>query len=321
MLLSISVYAGASGGFGETFQWLSLVLFAPVLTFCALPFFRNATSALKGGRLSIDVPIAFGISAGSAGSIWNLFEGSRDIYFDSISGFIFLLLSSRYLLSRVQAKAADATHLLHFLTPSRAERMSADGPFKTVPSDSLNVGDIVEVSGGPIVPVDGVVVLGRTELSRSWMTGESKSVSIGPGDKVLAGSVSETGALQIRTTAAGASTRLGEILRQTDRTLKSKSKAIQIADRMAQYFVPLTFIFIGVGFLFGFRAGFSEGVARAVALAIPLLMSLAIGRLAKRGILVRGADVLEKLSKVKTVFFDKTGTVWQVISRLVRSPG
>lgn len=320
MLLAIALYTGADEGYAALFRWVSLALYIPVFIYSAEPFFRNAVSSLRVKRLSIDVPIAFGLSTGTIASIWNLMQGSNEVYFDSLSGLIFLLLASRYLLSRVQARAADASHLLHFLTPSRAQRRELDGLFHEVRSDSLQVGDEIEVLPGSVIPADGVILTGWSEISRSWMTGEAKSELMGPGGAVLAGSLNESASLTVRVTASGAATRLGDILRQTEKALSARSSTLVITDQMARFFVPITFAFIAAGFWVGYEVSVAEGIARAMAvaivacpcalaLAIPLAMSLSIGRLAKGGVLVRGADVLEKLSAVDTVFFDKTGTL------------
>lgn len=320
MLLAIALYAGADAGFQELFRWLCLLIYLPVLFYSGQPFFRNAVSSLRVKRLSIDVPIAFGISAGSLASGWNLLHGSSEVYFDSLAGLIFLLLASRYLLARVQSRAADASHLLHFLTPSRANRRELDGSFREVRSDSLLVGDELEVLPGSVIPADGFILTGWSEISRSWMTGEAKAELTGPGGSVLAGSLNESGTITVRVTAPVAASRLGDILGQTEKALSSRSRTMLMADRIAQYFVPLTLAFIGIAFFVGYEVSFAEGLSRAMAvavvacpcalaLAIPLSMSLSIGRLAKGGVLVRGADVLEKLGEVDTVYFDKTGTL------------
>lgn len=320
MLFGIAMYAGAGEGFASLFRGLSLAIYLPVLFYSGRPFFESAVLSIRKRRLAIDVPIAFGILSGTAASIRALVVGSGEIYFDSLAGLIFLLLASRYLLARVQARAADASHLLHFLTPSRARRIDDTGVVREVRSDTLALGDRVEVLAGSVAPADGVIESGQTAMSRSWMTGETDVEAVSEGDYVLAGSLNESARVVLRVTASGSETRLGEILRRTEGAVANRPEISRIVDAVARYFVPATFLLIGVGYFLGSRIGAAEAVSRAIAVAIvvcpcalamavPLAMSRTIGRLAKGGVLVRGADVIERLSRVRTVYFDKTGTL------------
>jgi heavy metal translocating P-type ATPase len=320
MLLSIATYSGAGPEFSSSFRWINAFLFLPVLTFSAAPFFYSAYSSLRRRVISIDVPIAFGIGVGSIASFVSLISGGAQTYFDSLASLIFLLLASRYFLRTVQNRAVEATHLFKFLTPSRANRRLEDGTVEECKTETLRPGEIVVVRPGEVIPVDGEIIAGSSDVSRSWLTGESRSEEVRPGHAVSAGSLNETRLITVRVERVGAQTRLGDILKQTQVAARGRSKSLYIADQMARYFVPFTFFFIAVGVLIGLQYGVEDAVLRglavaivacpcAFALAIPLAMSRTIGKLAQHGTLVRGPEVIERLSLVDTVFFDKTGTL------------
>jgi Cu2+-exporting ATPase len=250
MLLAIANYSGTGPEFATPFRWVSLALFLPVLFFSARSFFENAGRSVGRKKISIDVPIAIGISVGSIVSIWSVLSGSGEVYFDSLSGLIFLLLSSRYFLNRVQARAANATQLIHFLVPSRAKVRESNGTIREVKSESLLVGQTVEVLPGELFPADGKIIMGLSTISQSWLTGETASKSVGPGSEIVAGALNESSWVTFEVSASGAATRLAEIFRKTQMALKSQSNVIVIADRMAAIFVPATLVLVGLGFFF-----------------------------------------------------------------------
>jgi Cu2+-exporting ATPase len=320
MLLAVALYAGADGGFEAVFRWTSFALYLPVLLYSALPFYRSAWASLRSRQVSIDVPIVFGIAVGTVASVANLLLGSEHIYFDSLSALVFLLLSTRYLLRKVNQRALSATQLMHFLTPSKSMRLDASGAFVEVRTDALKEGDRVRVLPGECVPVDGAVVSGESELNCALLTGESRLVAVAPGSRVHAGTWNQHAPFEMRVSASGATTRLGKILAAMEEGLANKAPIVAYVDRVGQAFVVAVLVLTGVGFLLGLASGLHEAVNRALAVAIvvcpctfalatPLAMSLAISRCARAGILIKGSDVLERMSQVRSVFFDKTGTL------------
>lgn len=317
MLLALAIYGGAAGTLAERFNWVSLALFLPVLLFSAVPFYREAWAALRAGRLSIDVPVVVGILLGTATSLVNLLSGSNEVYFDSTSTLVFLLLSSRHVLKRAQQRALDSSKLLHFLAPSVARRVTGE----TVPVDALSSGELIEVRVGEAVPIDGVVEKGSSTLNCALLTGESEPTRIGIGMPAFAGTVNVEAPIQVRVTATGYSTRLGRVLRDVEDSITRKAPIVDFTNRMAHWFVAAVLVLAAAAFVLGyFSDGWIPGLNRALAmviitcpcvlaLATPLALSLSIGKAARAGILIKGADVLERLSRVDTVVLDKTGTL------------
>lgn len=321
MLLAVSIYGGAIGQLAQLFNWISFGLFLPVLLFSATPFYKDALTAFRLRSISIDIPIVVGIIAGGLASFYNLLVGSDHMYFDSLSGLVFFLLSSRYVLRRAQQNALQSSKLLHFLTPSVVRRRKADGALEEVSVDFLRPGDVIEVRPSEPIPIDGIVVRGKSKLNCALLTGESDLIAIEEGRPVYAGTVNEGSVLELRVNASGYATRLGQILKAVEDGVHRKAPIVTMTDRVSRYFVAgVVALAFGV-FAWGvYLAGFQEGLNRALAmviitcpcalaLATPLAMSVSIGRAARNGMLIKGADVLERLNHVTQVFLDKTGTL------------
>ncbi len=319
MILAVSVYSGASGFTGRIFNGLSLALFLPVLFYGAAPFFRSAFAALKTKTLSIDVPIVMAILLAAVVSAVHTFQGSDHVYYDSISALVFLLLSTRYLLRRAQQKSLGDLRFFHFLTPAFATvRDPENGECKQVLASSVRVDDHLIIKQGELVPADGFLFKGTGYLNVSVMTGEPLPQRIKTGDKVLSGSKNEGDEIEIVVTASGVNSQLGQILKQLDAELSRKAPIVEAADRISKWF--LLGVLLSAAAVLIFNADLSVGVNRALALLIvtcpcalalatPLTMSLALKRAAARGILIKKGETLEKLSRVKSIILDKTGTL------------
>lgn len=306
MLLAIAGYAGATGPLSDTFRWASFLLFLPTILYSATPFYRSAWSALRRFSISIDVPITFGLILGSAVSLGSLLTGSKHVYFDSVSSLIFLLLSTRYLLRGINQKSLGSTQLLAHVVPLK----------------HLSIGEVCIVGAGETFPADGFLVDGESEASCSVLTGESQPQKIKTGSSVFAGTQNLTYPVSIQVTAIGSNTRVAKILSLVEDGLYHKTSIVTLMDQVGKIFSVGVILLSAVGFIVGLRLGIHEAVNRALAVAIvvcpctfalatPLAMGLAISRCAKQGIWIRGADILERLSQIKTVWFDKTGTLTQ----------
>jgi Cu2+-exporting ATPase/Cu+-exporting ATPase len=320
MLLAVSLYGGLDGGMGEVFKWVSFALFLPVFLFSAIPFYRSAWSAIRARQVSIDIPLVLGILLGSAMSLANLFMGSDHIYFDSLSALVFLLLASRYVLKRAQQNALNASNLIHFLTPSVARKKMPDGKVLEANLDQIRPGDLIEVRPGENIPVDAVIESGNSTLNCALLTGESRLQKVGVGETVFAGTLNQQAPIIISVRQSGGATRLGQILKSMEEHLNRRAPIVAFADKISKHFVTAVVALVGLVFLWGFRSDWHQALNNALALAIvtcpcafalatPLAMTTSIGRSARIGILVKGGDVLEKLSSVKTLFLDKTGTL------------
>ena len=321
MLMAVSLYGGASGNWAELFRWVSLFLFLPILFYAATPFYKSAWSAIQGKSLSIDVPIVVAILIGSLVSVWNLRDPSLPIYFDSLSALVFLLLASRYVLKRIQQGVLSSSHLLHFLSPSLARLWDDEKKeSREVRVDSLRKGDWIEVLAGEAIPVDGRVVWGRSHVNVALLTGESLPQEVEIASEVFSGTVNQDARILIEVSEVGYKTRLGEILIKVDEGSLQKARIVTVADRLSRYFVAGVLFLAFVVILTHLDHFWGEGLTRALALVIvtcpcalalatPLAMSVSLGKAARSGMLIKGADTLEKLSNVKSVFLDKTGTL------------
>jgi Cu2+-exporting ATPase len=332
MLLGIALYAGMFGGMaaGQTtfFRWTSMLVAVPALSFAATPFFRGALAAVITRRLHLDLPIAIGVVVGIVWGALNTIRGTGEIYFDSLSMLVFLLLVSRWVQSKQHRKAASAAELLHALTPRTARRVGADGVTE-VPLEAIVVGDHVDVRAGDTIPVDGVVVSGHSAIDAGLLTGESRPAEIDVGGTVNAGTVNLVGPLTIVATAAGEATRIGQLARRIEDEGRRRAPIQRFVDKVAGRFVMVVLAVAALTAVAwsltaaGPGAGLEHAMALlivtcpcALALATPLAVSIALGRAARRGLLVKGGDALERLATPGHVFIDKTGTLTEGRIRL-----
>lgn len=323
MLLAIAAYAGADGRFADAFRWMSFALYLPIVLYSAIPFYRSAWGALRARSLSIDVPIVIGILVGTAASVANLARGEAHVYFDSLSTLVFLLLATRYVLRRVQQRAMALSRVAYFASPLQARRWSNERKdYETVRTDALRAEDRVRVLPGECVPADGMVIDGESTLNCALLTGESNPRAVAPGTSVHAGTWNVSAPIVLRVSCSGAETRLGKILESVERGMTEKAPIVTHLDRVGQAFVAAVLVLCVAAFAWGaFALGdWHEGLNRALAIAIvvcpctfalatPMAISMAIGRCAREGLLVKGADALERFSRVDCVYFDKTGTL------------
>ncbi len=319
MLMTVPLYAGLTGTFAAWFRWVNLALYLPVFFFSAVPFYKNAWISLRARTLSIDVPIVLAILLGSLVSFFNLIRGSEHLYFDSLASLVFLLLSSRYLLRRIQQKSLGSSHLYYFLAPSRAMRVEPESGVKTeVSVERLQPGDMIEVDCDQSLPVDGVIVEGASSINAALLTGESLPQRVGPNAAVYAGTVNMEASLRIRVSATGRGTKLGRILQAIEEGSLKKAPVVLAADRISRWF--LAAVLAGSAGVLLFSPSWSAGINRALALIIvtcpcalalatPLSMILSLGKAARRGILIKGSEVLEKIARARNIILDKTGTL------------
>ncbi len=321
MLMVVSLYGGASGKFGQLFSILSFVLFLPILFYAALPFYKNAWAALKTRSINIDVPIVLALVLGSVLSTWNLSIPNGHLYFDSLSALIFLLLASRYVLKRIQQNIFKSSQLLHFLTPQFAKRFNPETrTYETVRADLLERGDQIQVLENELFPADGKIEKGKSLVDSSLLTGEALPQKMVEGDEVFAGTRNQSALLIIEVTATRCETRLGKIIKEIESGNLQKAPIIGLADKISKIFVFSILILAMASFVFfafeNLGLAFQRALALlivtcpcALALATPLTLSINLGRAAREGLLLKGAETLERLSNVKKIYLDKTGTL------------
>jgi Cu2+-exporting ATPase len=321
MLLSVSVWSGATDATRDMFHWISAAITLPAIAFSGQPFFRNAWAALSVRRLNMDVPIALALLLALLTSLWETALSGEHAYFDAALTLTFFLLAGRYLDHRTRAVARSAAQELTALEVPRATRIE-QGAHRDVPVSELAIGDLVLVRPGGRMPVDGEVVQGLSELDRSLLTGETRTVFAGPGLVVSAGEVNLTGPLTIRASAVGAETSLHRMADLVAIAESGRSRYTSLADKAAKLYAPGVHILSALSFvgwyLYSGDMRIALNIAAAVliitcpcalGLAVPAVTTAASGRLFRKGMLIKDATALERLAEVDTVIFDKTGTL------------
>lgn len=322
MLLSISVWSGASDATRDMFHWISAAITFPAIIYSGQPFFRNAWHALRARRLNMDVPIVLALLLALVTSLWETSLSGEHAYFDAALTLTFFLLAGRYLDHRTRAAARSAAEELAALEVPRAWRLDEQGQEVEVSVADLAIGDLIRVRPGGRMPVDGEIIEGRSELDRSLLTGETLPVLAEPGTAVSAGEVNLTGPLTIRATAVGAETSLHRMADLVAIAESGRSRYTSLADSAAKLYAPGVHILSALAFvgwyLYTFDLRTALNIAAAVliitcpcalGLAVPAVTTAASGRLFRAGLLVKHATALERLAEVDTVVFDKTGTL------------
>ncbi len=323
MLFSFSLYSGLKGQMAGLFGYLNLAFFLPILFYCAQPFYKNLWRSLKAGRPSIDLPIVAAVIIGFALSLLNLIQGNEDFYFDSLSILIFLLLASRYLLSRTQQAFINSSYMQTFIDSQACQRWNSESNgYDTIPARLLNVDDKVLIKEGERVPADGIVLNEWVNINPSILTGESLPQKLFKDSVIYAGTQVVAGYAKIVVKHTAGNSRIGQILKKVEEQIYNKTPLISLTDKAAQYFSIFILIAGALFFSFYMNVDLAEAVKRTLALIIlacpcalafatPLTQSLSLKKASKKGYLIKNAESLEKLNYVKNAFFDKTGTLTQ----------
>ncbi|MFB9519831.1 heavy metal translocating P-type ATPase [Streptomyces cremeus] len=326
----------------EYWQWLSLTLAAPVVTYAAWPFHRAAWTNARHGAATMDTLISVGTSAAFLWSLWALFfgtagmpgmthpfeftiarsDGAGNIYLEAAAGVTAFILAGRYFEARSKRKAGAALKALMQLGAKDVTVIRGDGGEAVVPIAELRAGDRFLVRPGEKIATDGRVVEGSSAVDASMLTGESVPVEVGVGDGVTGATLNAGGRLVVEATRVGADTQLARMAKLVEDAQNGKAAAQRLADRISAVFVPVVIaLALGtLGFWLGSGAGLTASFTAAVAvliiacpcalgLATPTALMVGTGRGAQLGILIKGPEVLESTRKVDTIVLDKTGTV------------
>ncbi len=321
MLLSVAVWSGAEDATRDMFHWISAMIALPIIAFSAQPFFVHAWSALKAGRLNMDVPISLAILLAAGMSLYETAHSGKHAYFDAAVALTFFLLAGRYLDFRTRATARSAAQELAALEVPRAQKL-VGGADVTVPVGELAVGDLIRVLPGTRVPADGLIETGRSELDRALLTGETLPALAEPGTAVHAGEVNLTGVLTVRVTAAGSDSALHRMADLVAMAENARNKYTSLADKAAGLYAPgvhILSVLAALGWYFYTQdMRLALNIASAVliitcpcalGLAVPAVVTAASGKLFRKGLLIKDGTALERLAEVDTVVFDKTGTL------------
>ncbi|MFJ8842263.1 heavy metal translocating P-type ATPase [Streptomyces cyaneofuscatus] len=325
----------------DNWQWLSLTLAAPVVTYAGWPFHRAAWTNLRHGAATMDTLISVGTSAAFLWSVWALFfgtagmtgmthpfeltiarsDGAGNIYLEAAAGVTAFILAGRWFEARSKRKAGAALRALMELGAKEVTVLRG-GREVTVPTAELQVGDRFVVRPGEKIATDGKVVEGSSAVDASMLTGESVPVEVTAGDSVTGATINAGGRLVVEATRIGSDTQLARMARLVEDAQNGKAAAQRLADRISAVFVPVVIaLSLGtLGFWLGSGAGLTAAFTAAVAvliiacpcalgLATPTALMVGTGRGAQLGILIKGPEVLETTRRVDTIVLDKTGTV------------
>ena len=304
-------------------RFASLILTTPVVFYSAWPFFQGAWRDLKLKRAGMDVPVALGVGAAYAASVYGSFVGGSEVYFDSVTMFVFFLLTGRFLEMSARKRSAEAAESLVKLIPAAALRLPgypSSREDETVAAVKLSPGDYVLVGPGESFPADGAVVEGRSSVDESLLTGESHPVAKHLASPVIGGTINQESPLVVRVEKVGSDTVLSGIVRLLDRALAEKPKLAKLADRVAGWFVFALLLVAatvaGIWYFVDPSRAFWITVSVlvvscpcALSLATPAALTAALGRLTRLGLLSTRGHALETLAHATDFVFDKTGTL------------
>ena len=324
MMYAIPAYiAGDDGSMTADIElllrWASLVLTLPVVLYSAAPFFERAVRDLRLRRLGMDVPVALGVGAAFTASVWATVTDAPEVYFDSVTMFVFFLLCGRYLEMLARQRAVRGVDELGKVLPAFADRICGD-VVQRVPVAQLAVGDRVRVRPGETIPADGWVAEGESEVDESLLTGESRPVVKGVDDPLTGGTVNRGSALVMQVSGVGEATRLAAIQMLMDRAAAEKPAIATQADRVARVFISSLLVVAAATFAFWqwydpsqalwvFVSVLVVACPCALSLATPTALTVATDTLARLGVLVTRGHAIEAMASANHFVFDKTGTL------------
>ena len=318
-------------------HWVELVLATVAQFGPGLVFYQGAWSAIKSGSLTMDVLVALGTSVAYLFSIYNMYVGSHDMYFETSAWLITFILLGKVLEEVAEGRTSEALEKLMGLTPS-ISHVQRDGQWVDIPTAEVQVGDILQVRAGEKVPVDGVVIEGQSAVNESMLTGESLPVEKSVDSKVIGATVNETGVFTMRAEKIGSDTMLSQIIKVVEAAQTSKASIQRVADVVAAYFVPTVIalaVLTSLVWYFGFDSTWGVALMHgtavlviacpcALGLATPTSIMVGSGLGAEHGILIKSAEFLERAGKLNAIVLDKTGTITKgtlMVSKTVNFAG
>jgi Cu+-exporting ATPase len=333
MMPGLGVQATSESG---SLSWIELVLATPVVLWGGWPFFQRFWTSLVNRSPNMFTLIGMGtgvayIYSAAATFTPNFFpvtpphvRGFPDLYFEAAAAITTLVLLGQVLELRARSRTSAAIRALLDLSPQAARLLNADGSEKDVPLEQVKSGDRLRVRPGEKVPVDGVLLEGRSSIDESMITGESLPVEKSPDSKVIGATINGTGSFVMRAERVGSETLLARIVQLVGQAQRSRAPIQRLADRVATWFVPAVVAIAVITFLawssLGPQPRLAHALVNAVAvliiacpcalgLATPMAIMVGVGRGARAGVLIKNAEALEILEKVDTLVVDKTGTL------------
>lgn len=303
--------------------YLQFFLATPVQIVGGRQFYKGSYHAIKGGSANMDVLVAMGTTAAYGYSLFHTFVSPGALYYEAAAVIITLVLLGKMLEANAKGKTSEAIKSLMGLRPNTA-LVERDGKELEIPLDDVLVGDIIIVKPGEKLPVDGVIIEGNTTIDEAMLTGESIPVEKSVGDQVVGATINKFGAFKYEATKVGKDTTLNQIIRIVEEAQGSKAPIQRMADLISAYFVPAVLGIAAITFFGWYFWGDPGNTAQAVksfvavlviacpcalGLATPTSIMVGTGQGAKKGILIKGGEHLEKAHSINTVLLDKTGTI------------
>ena len=344
MMIAVGLYFGVFTDMAEHnkvyLRWVSFILATPIVFYGAFPFYTGAIKALKAKRLSMDVPVSIAILLAFSASAWATITQQGEVYFESVSMFTFLLLIGKFLEFRARSRAAQVSANLLKLMPMTATKVisisnnTADALSGNlggnivvdtksevlIAAKQLVKGDIVIIKPGEVVPADGVITSGISQLNEAMLSGEQLPISKTINDSVFAGTLNGDGNITVLVKQATSQSFLSQLIRLSEESQAHKPKIAKLSDKIAQYFVALILLTSIATAIYwqqhmpeeAFWITLSVLVATcpcALSLATPTGLTCATTRLNRAGIMIKGGHVMETMPQINCFAFDKTGTL------------
>jgi Cu+-exporting ATPase len=344
LALSVPVFLLEMGGhltgahwlMGPVATWIQFALATPVVLWAGWPFFVRGWASLKTRNLNMFTLIAMGVGVAYVYSViatlapgmfpaaFRDTQGTVAVYFEAAAVITVLVLLGQVLELRARDQTGGAIRALLDLAPKTARRVRLDGGEEDVALEAVQAGDRLRVRPGEKVPVDGEIAEGRSAIDESMVTGESMPASKSIGDKVIGGTLNQSGALVMRAEKVGRDTMLAQIVQMVAQAQRSRAPIQRLADQVAGWFVPLVIAVAVIAFIvwavFGPEPRYAFGLVAAVSvliiacpcalgLATPMSIMVGVGRGASLGVLIKNAEALERFEKIDTLVVDKTGTL------------
>jgi len=329
MLFAVPLYAGLDGNLAFIFKWLSFFIFLPLLLFSARPFFKNAWASLLVRRINVDMMIVVALVAGFLFSTYSLILNLDDVYFDSTASFIFLILSTRYLLKKYQDMVLNKNILEDLFGAEVYEVISADGVMNER-FDQLEPATRLNLKASQVVPCDSILRSEQQFFDLSFLTGEAYPQAKHRGDRILAGSRLMQGEALLECLEKAEKSDLAKSLSQLESAKHSKSEMQNLSDlfshrltlavfSIAALFFVLTYPSLGIEAFKRCLALITIACPCAIAFGAPLAHGLGMKKAVRKGFFIRSGQVFERLSQVRKVIFDKTGTLTSSDLNLVKT--
>jgi Cu+-exporting ATPase len=326
-----------------TSTWIQFALSTPVILWAGWPFFARGWASLRNRSLNMFTLIALGVGVSYLYSLVATFlpdlfpmeirhEGMIAVYYEAAAVITVLVLLGQVLELRAREQTGGAIRALLNLAPKTARRINADGQDEEIPLDQVHIGDHLRVRPGESLPVDGIVIEGRSAVDESMVTGESMPVEKVQDAKLIGGTINGTGGLVMRADKIGSDTVLARIVHMVSEAQRSRAPIQRLADIVSAWFVPAVIIAAMIAFaawmLVGPAPAFSYALVAAVSvviiacpcalgLATPMSIMVGIGKGAGSGVLIKNAEALERFEKIDTLVVDKTGTLTEGKPRVV----